>query len=167
MQGIGDGLRKHLATGTGRALAGVALVTAALLVFVGTRGLDAVVGARMMRAWALGLVAAYGAAAAGVVLLVAAYRRRRAPVVVALASVLVSLALGEAALRLLYPMHGMRPLRFYFSPRFHHAMEPSAKLAGKLVPGRPPDVAVTNEDGFRTTYSRAAFLEKKTRVAIL
>jgi SGNH hydrolase-like domain, acetyltransferase AlgX len=164
---IGDRLRRHLATAAGRALGVVGLVSLALFVFVAARGLDAVVGARIMRPWALGLVAAYGLVAAGIVLVAAAYRRRRAPVIVALGSLVVSLALGEVALRVLYPMHGMRPLRFYFSPRYHHVMEPSAKLAGKLVPGRPPDVAVTNEDGFRTTYSRASFLEKKTRIAIL
>jgi hypothetical protein len=167
MAGIGGALSKHLATGTGRALAVVGAVTAALLVFVATRGLDAVVGARIARMAALGLVTAYGVAAAAVVLVVAAYRRRRAPVVVALGSLVISLALGEAALRMLRPMHGMRPLRFYFSPRFHHVMEPGATLVGRLVPGRPPDVAVTNEDGFRTTYSRASFAAEGTRVVIL
>ncbi len=106
-------------------------------------------------AWCLLLVAG----------LVVGLRFRRAETWLVLCSVMVTLLISEAGLRLAYPP-AWRPLRKLPSREFHHVNHPSVTM----YQGRAEGVHVvvrTNEDGFRSERGRAEFLRYHDRVVVL
>jgi hypothetical protein len=92
--------------------------------------------------------------------------RRGIRLVLALLSALAAWGLAEAGLRLAAPQLAVSPLQPLRSSRFHHMIAPSRTMYQGRCGGQ--DVYVTtNEDGFRTRYSRQTFAAYPLRIAIL
>lgn len=87
---------------------------------------------------------------------------RRGPLLLLLFSTLVSLAFGEAALRLLRPSLGESLYERWPSPLLHHRNAPN-----RASQGMGGHTVSTNEDGFRSPYSRVEFLKHRQRVVLL
>lgn len=87
---------------------------------------------------------------------------RRGAILLLLFSTLVSLAFAEAALRLLRPSLGENLYERWPSPLLHHRNAP-----GRASQGMGGHEVSTNEDGFRSAYSRAEFLKHRERVVLL
>lgn len=86
----------------------------------------------------------------------------RGPLLLLLFSTLLSLAFGELALRLLRPSLGKDLYERWPSPILHHRNAPN-----RSSQGMGGHTVTTNEDGFRTGYSRETFLAKEHRVLLL
>lgn len=111
----------------------------------------------------------YWLAAAGLALALRERRRvgpwlaaRRGAIFLLLFSTALSLAFGEVALRLLRPSLGENLYERWPSPILHHRNAP-----GRSSQGMGGHTVSTNEDGFRTPYSRAEFLQHRQRVVLL
>ena len=87
---------------------------------------------------------------------------RREGLFLLLFSTLISLVFGEVALRLLRPTLGEDLYERWPSPILHHKNAP-----GRSSQGMGGHTVSTNEDGFRTSYSRASFLQHQERVVLL
>ena len=98
-----------------------------------------------------------------------AYIRFRPPlvkVVMAVVSVLMSLAFIEVGGRLLRIPLGVMPFQELPSEKLHHVMP----VQRYMYQGRYDDIDVfveTNEDRLRTPYTRDEFLKHRTRIAVL
>ena len=93
-------------------------------------------------------------------------RGRWKELVLSVATLAISLGMAEIALRWLRPYESLCRFRWLASERFHHVNPPGRRMFSGYVEGRPV-VVETNEDGFRTGYSRRAFLAHGQRVAVL
>jgi len=93
--------------------------------------------------------------------------RRFAPLGLLLATLAVFALVAELGLRLAMPWLALPPFRAggYSDSMLHHRYPPSARMHDRFGLGRY--VVETNEDGLRTPWSRAAFLEQGVRVALL
>lgn len=97
--------------------------------------------------------------------LIVGLRYRRPATLLAVGSIVFTLGATEAVLRLTYPP-SWRPLRKTPSQAYHHADPPNAVLYEGMVKGKHV-IVQTNEDGFRTAYSRQEFLSFPDRIAVL
>lgn len=77
-------------------------------------------------------------------------------------STVISLVFVEVALRILRPSLGENLYERWPSPTLHHRNAP-----GRSSQGMGGHTVSTNEDGFRTPYSREAFLQHDQRVVLL
>jgi len=107
--------------------------------------------------WGIGCAAVL---AAGVV------RRKWRESALAAASVVVGLLVLEGGMRVLLPYRAMVGNQLLKSSRHHHGYPPDSRMYQGTFDGEPV-VIETNEDGFRTSYSREAFLSYPVRVAVL
>jgi hypothetical protein len=89
-------------------------------------------------------------------------KERKGPLLLLLFSTLLSLAFLELALRILRPSLGEDLYERWPSPIVHHRNAPN-----RSSQGMGGHTVSTNEDGFRTRYSRAEFLAKQHRVLLL
>lgn len=87
---------------------------------------------------------------------------RRGAMVLLLFSTAMSLVFGEVALRLLRPSLGENLYERWPSPTLHHKNAPN-----RSSQGMGGHTVSTNEDGFRSPYSRADFLQHHQRVVLL
>jgi lysophospholipase L1-like esterase len=153
----------------GRAARAVLAISAAFLVLavlVAAGVVERFVHVRVPRARVIASLALYDAIACASAVL--ALTLRRAAAAALLCAVLGAFAVAEGALRLIHPAGAALAFRYVFSPRFHHTLPPRVRMVARMVAANRLDVAVeTNEDGFRTAYSREAFLARKRRVAVL
>lgn len=93
--------------------------------------------------------------------------RRWARIGLLLGTSLLLLLLAEGTLRLVQPWLALPRFRpgGHLDPQLHHRYPPSARMHDRF--GRERYVVETNEDGLRTPWSRAAFLDHEVRVAVL
>jgi len=87
---------------------------------------------------------------------------QKGPILLLLFSTTLSLAFGEVALRLLRPSLGENLYERWPSKLLHHKNAP-----GRASQGMGGHTVSTNEDGFRTPYSREEFLKREERVLLL
>lgn len=107
---------------------------------------------------AAGLLAAWREAGASRAWLAA----RQGPLFLLLFSTLLSLGFGEITLRILRPSLGEDLYERWPSPTLHHRNAPN-----RSSQGMGGHTVTTNEDGFRTGYSRESFLAHEQRIVLL
>lgn len=81
-------------------------------------------------------------------------------------ALVLTLLLGEGALRTLRPYESLPRFRWIASKRYHHINPPHRTMFSGYV-GGAPILVETNEDGLRTRHSRAEFLGHPARIAVL
>jgi len=101
-----------------------------------------------------------------VVLLAVAIKTRPLEVTLTAVSLLVALALAEAAVRIVSFDRAKRPFEGIPSRTLHHIYPRNAEMFMGSFEGKSV-IARTNEDGLRTDYSREEFLAFKHRVVLL
>jgi SGNH hydrolase-like domain, acetyltransferase AlgX len=110
-------------------------------------------------------VAVYWGLACLLILVIAGLRCKPQQTILSLLSVVFALLSAEVVLRLTYP----RCWRSFVqapSPEYHHINVPSQRMFFADVQGKRVFVT-TNEDGFRSHYTRQEFLTHKQRVAAM
>ena len=92
-------------------------------------------------------------------------RYRRPQTLIAAGSLVLTLVATELVLRGLYPP-SWRPLLRFPSREYHHIDRPNAVMYEGRVEGQ--DIVVrTNQDGFRSAYSREEFVRHRERIVVL
>jgi hypothetical protein len=92
-------------------------------------------------------------------------RYRRAKTLLSVGSLVLTLLLAEAILRMTYPP-SLRPVRKIPSREYHHVNRPDATMYHGRYEGVDAIVR-TNEDGFRSKPSRKKFLRSSHRIVVL
>ncbi|HNR30936.1 MAG TPA: GDSL-type esterase/lipase family protein [Candidatus Hydrogenedentes bacterium] len=115
---------------------------------------------------ALGAVALYGAAAwlALGALCLARFRPREFALLIV--SLAVTCAVVEIAVRYAIPERAMMRFRWQQSRQYHH-IAPANRTMFKTWYEGNPILIITNEDGLRSTYSRADFAAHPTRIVMM
>jgi hypothetical protein len=121
---------------------------------------------RVVRGEAIGSLAAYWLLTSLAIILVGFAARHWRNLLLALAAVLITASIAEAALRLLGTPWGMRRFAAVPSPEYHHIYPPHRAMFQGVYDGQPV-VIRTNEDGLRTGYTREQFRRYHDRVVIL
>lgn len=102
----------------------------------------------------------------GLALVLKQLRQSWRQIVLGVGTVAITLVISEVAVRVLFPNLISDPPRHLPSRTLHHIAPPNAHVVYGSYDGEPV-VYRTNDDGFRTTLSRSAFLEADERIAVL
>lgn len=146
-------------------LVSVGAVLALAIVFTGV--LDQLSGGEgIPRDIATQSIALYWTLTCILVVIVAHWRSYRMQIVLAVFSVAFALVFFEIAARVLAVPAGFLHWEGLPSRTLHHAYTPDRKMYAGIYEDEPVFV-ITNEDGLRTNYSRASFIEHESRIAIL
>jgi hypothetical protein len=96
------------------------------------------------------------------------WRMHRKDILITVGSVLLILIAAEVAIRIFHPADALQEFAMWYSPAYHHVNPPSREMyQGFDKAVGSPILVSTNEDGFRTAYSREQFLEYGTRIVML
>ena len=141
----------------------IALVVA-LLILIGALNWiadDAAVNKR-----AVEVLIVYWASFCLLILIVAGVRKHPKELLLAVVSLVLTLLLAEAALRILTPDRAKPQMAGLRSSTLHHTLPPNTEMLMGVFDGKPV-VVRTNEDGIRTGYTRESFLSHRSRVVLL
>ena len=139
----------------------------ALIVSVACGLLDALAkDHRVARGDAIASLAAYWLLTTLVIIVVAFAARHWRDLLLALVAMLIAGGIAEAALRLLGTPWGLRHFAAIPSTAYHHIYPPNRDMFQGVYDGQPV-VIHTNEDGFRTGYTRDQFRRYHDRVVML
>ena len=155
----------------GRTAKGILLVTALFTVFsllVESRLTSLFVRDGEVERAARGAVALYWALSCLAVLVVTQWRSRKREILLALASVVVTLVAAGVLIDTcnLFPAKTDPPYYGVKSKMYHHILPAERDMTMGTFEGKEVFVH-SNEDGLRTPYSRTQFLSKRHRIAIM
>ena len=85
--------------------------------------------------------------------------------VLALLVTALAVGLAEGMARLFWPEYTVSPVQMLASSRYHHVMPANLRMYAGRIHGKQVFIR-TNEDGFRTGYSRRTFRQHDLRVAV-
>ncbi|MBI3736898.1 SGNH/GDSL hydrolase family protein [Candidatus Sumerlaeota bacterium] len=114
----------------------------------------------------LGSALVYWIMIVAMIAVVTQWKSHRRQILLLLAATLISLGLMEIGLRLIVPEASLLAYTGLSSTKYHHMIPPGKKMFSGYV-GLDPVTVRSNEDGFRTPYSREEFLKYKYRIALL
>ena len=118
------------------------------------------------RATAAGAIAIYWCLTALVLFLIVRIRRDWRPVAVVVGTIVLTVSVVEIALRIFLPERTLPRLQRIASPGHHHRHPADTTMYAGTFDGRHVTVR-TNEDGFRSSYSRVRFRELTDRIVVL
>jgi hypothetical protein len=148
-------------------LVAVAGVFVALIAGVASGLLDLLAkDSRVARGEAIGSLAAYWLLTTLAIIVVAFAARHWRDLLLALVALLIAGGIAEAVLRLLGTPWGLPRFAAVRSTEYHHIYPPNRAMFQGVFDDQPV-VIRTNEDGFRTGYTREQFRRYRDRVVML
>lgn len=153
---------------TATALFAYSGVIALFALLIASGALDVFAGDAAIDRQAISVLVVYWVIGSFVLVVVFEVRRHPKEILLMLGAVLVVFLSLEIILRtfLLFPDKTLPREYFLASRQFHHVLPSNQKMHLESPDGKPYSI-ITNEDGFRTRYSRRDFLRHKHRIAIL
>ncbi len=131
--------------------------------------LDALVPDGVVSTWSAALsVFLYWLCTYTILRVVLSWRAKWRVIILAVVALVLALVIGELAVRVFHPGRAQLEFRLWYSPQYHHVLPANYQMYhGVDVDTGDPIFVRTNEDGFRTDYTREAFLDHETRIAVL